>query len=110
MSFYQFIECGNHRNDLIYGSYFVCDSRAQAVRYVHHLLLQFHSFWSERNDSLACIFGTACADDQSGLLHPLKQRRDGIGIEHQTLSDIAHRLLVFFPQHEQNQVLRIGDP
>jgi hypothetical protein len=39
----------------------------------------------------------------------LQERRDGVGVEHQTFGDVADRLLVLFPKHEHHKILRIGD-
>src|SRR3712207_8380882 len=58
---------------------------------------------------LTLIALTAMTGQQAHFLHPFYERRRSIDTQHELFTDVIHRLLVVLPQHEQHQILRIGN-
>ncbi len=52
----------------------------------------------------------ALAPHQTAPFQALDQRRDRAGIEEQPLPQRLDRQTIGFPQHQEHQVLRIGQP
>ena len=58
---------------------------------------------------LALILLATLANHDTKFLHTLKQGRNGVCFEQQTMSNVVHWLGILLPQHHQNEVLRIGN-
>ena len=65
---------------------------------------------SEGDQHLPFIFGAARALDEFRRLEPLEQRGQRAGIELQPLADVLDGQAVALPQHQHDEVLRIGQP
>lgn len=70
-------------------------------------ILQIKSLWTKPNSNFALIGGSAFPLDELHALQPFDERRQGPAIEHQPPADIRNRDAVFFPQHDENEVLRV---
>jgi hypothetical protein len=60
------------------------------------------------NDHAALIAGIAPAFHEPGGFEPLQERGESAAVEHHSRPDPTHRERGGFPQHQHNQILRIG--
>ena len=61
------------------------------------------------DSDLPFVLFAASAYDKAGAFESLDQRRDGAGFEGEPVGDCGNHLSVLFPEHAENEVLRIGD-
>ena len=80
----------------------------QARRDVGEVVPECPAPFGERDDDDALVLRAARAVQETRLLHPPQQRREGSRVELQALAEIPDGLVVAVPEQDEHEVLRVG--
>ena len=99
------VEAGAQVGDLAFRHLQGLDDRPA---HLDGLLLEGVALLGQADLDLALVGLAPGAADEAGGLEALEHRRQGSGIEAQAAADVGDGQAVVLPQHDQDEVLRIG--
>ena len=104
-----FVQCREQLRDRFRRQPVADDQGANLVGDGGRPLFEGTSFGREGDKHLPAVLFAALAGHQALVLHSLEQGSDRVGLEVQAPGEVVHRLTILLPEHQQHQILRVGD-